>query len=134
MRILIAVLLTSASLCSASEPPVERQSGPAAAAEPAAPAADAAPSRTAARSDEAAPPESADQRSAREKAEDESLVKEGYKIKVVDGEKRYCKKDTVLGSRLNRRTICWTAEQIRANKEDADILRDRQNQRRTDGG
>jgi hypothetical protein len=131
MRIPIAVLLASASLCLASEPPAESQSASAPTAEPASPAtADAA----ARQSDAQASAETADQRSAREKAEDEALVKEGYRIKVVDGEKRYCKKDSVLGSRLNTRTICWTAEQIKANREDADVLREKQNQHRTLGG
>jgi hypothetical protein len=134
MRILIIVLLAGASLSFAAEPPAKTQGPPAPEAEPASSVtADSAASSTA-RPKEAPSAETADERSTREKAEDEALVREGYKIKVVDGEKRYCKKDSVLGSRLNTRTICWSAEQIRANKEDADILRDKQNQRRTMGG
>jgi len=134
MRVLMAGLLVSASVCLATEPPAEPQSAPAPAAEPAAPTtADSEANRKAKPSDEATPVETADQRSAREKAEDAAMIKEGYKIKVVDGEKRYCKKDSVLGSRLNTRTICWSAEQIKDNRADADILRDKQNQRRTGG-
>jgi hypothetical protein len=95
---------------------------------PAGPPADA-PKATpeAPTTEEAAPKEATD----RQKMQDEALRKEGYKVSEVKGERRYCKKENVLGSRLNARTICWTADQIKANKEDADILREKQGQRQT---
>lgn len=79
----------------------------------------------------AAAADSAEAQSERERMDDERLRREGYKVTEIKGEKRYCKKDSTLGSRLNTRTICRTIEQVKADREDAEVLRQKAGQRRT---
>lgn len=124
-RTLVPGLLLSASVGLAADAPA----GPPAESSPV-PAAEQ-PARTESPSQPTPDTEAAAEAAERQKLEDEALRKEGYKVTEVKGEKRYCKKETILGSRLNSRTVCWTADQIKANKEDADILREKQGQRQT---
>jgi hypothetical protein len=76
----------------------------------------AAPSATAAASQPSPEPKTA---AASEKAlktpltkQERGLIAAGYKVRVRDGERQFCKTDTALGSRLNTNTICGTADSL----------------------
>ena len=62
---------------------------------------------------------------------DTKMRRLGFTPKVIDGETRYCKETAVLGSRLNKKTICWTTEQIRNHQESVDEVREKQGRRET---
>jgi len=44
-------------------------------------------------------------------AAEKNLLSQGYKMRLIDGEKRFCRKETVLGSNLER-TVCTTPAQV----------------------
>jgi hypothetical protein len=44
--------------------------------------------------------------------QERALVAAGYKVRIRDGERQFCKTDTALGSRLNTKTICGTADTL----------------------
>jgi hypothetical protein len=44
---------------------------------------------------------------------------EGYSVRMKDGDKLYCKREDVLGTRLSGSVKCYTAEALKA-REDAD--------------
>lgn len=62
---------------------------------------------------------------------DTQTTRLGYTPKVINGEKRYCKETAVLGSRLNKKTICWSTEQLRNHQESVDEVREKAGQRQT---
>ena len=62
---------------------------------------------------------------------DTKMRRLGFTPKVINGETRYCKETAVLGSRLNKKTVCWTTEQIRNHQESVDKVREKQGQRQT---
>ena len=62
---------------------------------------------------------------------DTQMTRLGYTPKVINGEKRYCKETAVLGSRLNKKTICWSTEQLRNHQESVDEVREKAGQRQT---
>lgn len=62
---------------------------------------------------------------------DTQMTRLGYTPKTINGEKRYCKETAVLGSRLNKKTVCWTTEQLRNHQESVDEVREKQGQRQT---
>src|SRR5690348_2130964 len=49
-------------------------------------------------------------------AAEKSLLAQGYKLRLVDGQKRFCRRETVLGSNLER-TVCTTAAQIAESQQ-----------------
>ena len=66
-------------------------------------------------------------------AMDVEMRRRGYDTKTIDGEKRYCKASSTLGSRFNSKTLCWTAAQIKSQKEAIQKVREKQGQRETWG-
>jgi hypothetical protein len=68
-----------------------------------------------------------------QKAMDVEMRRRGYTTKTIDGEKRYCKATTVLGSRFNSKTICFTADQIKSQQDAVQKVREKQGQRETWG-
>jgi len=55
-------------------------------------------------------------------AEEKDLVAQGYKMRMVDGERRFCRKQTILGSNLER-NICTTARQVaEARRNGRDVV------------
>ena len=44
--------------------------------------------------------------------EEQLLVNKGYKVQVVNGEKIFCRREEVLGSRLGEQKVCGTASQF----------------------
>ena len=49
-------------------------------------------------------------------AAEKSLLSQGYKMRLIDGEKRFCRKETVLGSNLER-TVCTTAARVAESQQ-----------------
>jgi hypothetical protein len=49
---------------------------------------------------------------------EKDLLAQGYKIRVIDGEKRFCRKEAVLGSSIER-TVCATHAQLTQARQDA---------------
>ncbi|HSN73199.1 MAG TPA: hypothetical protein VLT59_16915 [Steroidobacteraceae bacterium] len=43
----------------------------------------------------------------------------GYELRYRDGERVYCKREQVFGTRVRERTVCLTAEEIQALRDDA---------------
>jgi hypothetical protein len=66
-----------------------------------------------------------------EAAMDTQMKRLGFTPQVMNGEKRYCKATSVLGSRLNKKTVCWTTEQVRNHQESVQEVREKQGQRET---
>lgn len=64
-------------------------------------------------------------------AMDEYMKRQGFKVTTMNGEKRYCKTAAVLGSRLNNKNICWTAEQVKSHESYVQTIREKQGQRET---
>ena len=69
-----------------------------------------------------------------EAAMDEQMKKQGYKVTMMDGQKRYCKNATVMGSRLNTKNLCWTPDQVKSHQSNVDYFREKQGQKETFGG
>ncbi len=44
--------------------------------------------------------------------DEQLLVSKGYKVQVVNGEKIFCRREEVLGSRLGEKKVCGTASQF----------------------
>lgn len=59
---------------------------------------------------------------------DAQMKRLGFKVTTMNGEKRYCKAGSVLGSRLNQKTICWTPEQVKSHEDNVQIVRQKQGQ------
>ena len=66
-------------------------------------------------------------------AMDVEMRRRGYETKTIDGEKRYCKASSTLGSRFNSKTLCWTADQIKSQQDAIQKVREKQGQRETWG-
>ena len=125
---MIVCLLAGVSVALAAESPAEPQTSDAAAAESevAAPPA-AAEAEVAAETAEPAieppsaaaeepldPVEAARIQAEKEKAEDREFSKAGYKPTTVKGQKKYCEVYDISGSRVSKKTQCFSAEQVRA--------------------
>ena len=111
------------------------------AAQPAAAASDATPAHPAASPEggDKSAPAAGDAAAAAAKAKseadamDEQMKRLGFKVTMMDGEKRYCKEGSVSGSRLNQRTLCWTPDQVRSHQSNVDYVREKQAQKETWG-
>jgi len=57
-------------------------------------------------------------------ATEKDLLSQGYKLRIIDGEKRFCRRQTVLGSNLER-TVCTTAAREREARDNAREITDR---------
>jgi hypothetical protein len=44
--------------------------------------------------------------------EERGLIAAGYKVRIRDGQKEFCKTDTEIGSRLNKKMVCATADEL----------------------
>jgi hypothetical protein len=97
------------SLAIAEDPPAPAASAPAASAPAAAPAA---PSTDTAKVAATAAAQEMDQL-------EKHFRSEGYVVRMKDGEKLFCKREEVLGSRLSAGMKCATAEALRV-REDQD--------------
>jgi hypothetical protein len=63
---------------------------------------------------------------------DKHLRSEGYKVEMRNGQKMYCRKEDVLGSRLGAATkTCGTAEQLKINEAQAHELVERTQRQQT---
>jgi hypothetical protein len=67
-------------------------------------------------------------------AEEKRLISAGYKVETrSDGEKYYCRREAVLGSRFESK-VCKTAQQIKtAREQDQDNLNQQQVQHKLNG-
>src|SRR6185437_9527157 len=48
---------------------------------------------------------------------DNRPIPEGYRRVVVNGEERFCRTDTEPGSRVNKRTVCLTRNELDAQQD-----------------
>ena len=95
---------------------------------PSAPSAPAAPSAPTAAAPAAAPvaPAPATPQAARAAAataaidpEERHLLAEGYRMQMRHGEKVFCRREEILGSRLEGKLSCSTAAQLKATRDQA---------------
>lgn len=103
----------------ASSTPPAAASSPAAAAPAAAPAVPAAP--TAAPAPPPAPPPKID-------FVEKHLLSEGYHVEMHNGERMFCHREEILGSRVDGRKVCNTKEQLELteNQNKLDLQRTQQ--------
>ena len=65
---------------------------------------------------------------------DKHLRSEGYKVEMRNGQKMYCRKEEVLGTRLGGSTkACSTAEQLKITEAQAHELLDRTQRQQVSG-
>jgi hypothetical protein len=64
---------------------------------------------------------------------DRHLRSEGYKVEMRNGQKMYCRKEDVLGSRLGAAKTCSTAEQLKINEAQAHDLIERTQRQQVSG-
>jgi hypothetical protein len=163
MRLALTVSVAALLSCSIVQADDETTAAaPAAAASPAAesnapaPAAEATPATSAvpaaqpqasesarqaeaetapAAAESAAPPMTKEQKEEEQKAFDERMKRQGYKLTTLSGQTVYCKGDQhQMGTRLGRKTMCWTADQIKSREDDVQTVREKQGQKETMGG
>jgi hypothetical protein len=84
--------------------PTSAAATPAPAAPAAAPAVPAGPTATAAPASHPAPPTS--------DFEEKRLLSEGYRIEMRNGERVFCHREEILGSRVEGRKVCNTKQQL----------------------
>jgi len=56
--------------------------------------------------------------------DEKRLLSEGYKLRIMDGEKRFCRRESVLGSNLEK-TVCTTADRVARSRENARYMTER---------
>jgi hypothetical protein len=56
---------------------------------------------------------------------DKHFLSEGYKMEMHHGEKVFCRREDVLGSRLGAQKVCSTAQQLTATERQAKASVDR---------
>jgi glucose/arabinose dehydrogenase len=112
----VVAALVACSPAFASDPAEEVASAPAAAAPTVAPATPATPATE-------APKPAATATASNATAKNEpTKVPAGYKVKVVDGETRFCRKDVPLGSRFPTE-VCMTQAQYQEQERNRDSMR-----------
>ncbi len=95
------------------------------------PASPAAPSSTAAPTPA---PTAASQAPAEDTQLDHHLRSEGYKVEMHNGQKVYCRKEDILGSRLGAGTkTCSTGEQLKITEAQAHEAAERAQRQQTSG-
>jgi glucose/arabinose dehydrogenase len=112
----VVAALVACSPAFASDPAEEVASAPAAAAPTVAPATPATPATEAPK-----PAATATANNTSAKSEP-TKVPAGYKVKVVDGETRFCRKDVPLGSRFPTE-VCMTQAQYQEQERNRDTMR-----------
>ncbi|HZF25150.1 MAG TPA: hypothetical protein VEZ88_02725 [Steroidobacteraceae bacterium] len=66
---------------------------------------------------------------------DERMKRQGYKLTTLSGQTVYCKGgQQQMGTRLGRKTMCWTGDQIRSHEDSVQTVREKQGQKETMGG
>jgi hypothetical protein len=118
MRFAIGVLACAAAVNVALADPPSPPASPPAAASASTPAATSSPATstsTAAPAQSAAPAEStAATKAAVDKDKDvEHFTQEGFKPEMRHGQELYCRKDTVIGSRLASQKTCGTIDELK---------------------
>ena len=53
-------------------------------------------------------------------ATDQVSIPSGYRKVMVNGEERYCRSDFDTGSRVQRTTLCFTAQQLKAAQQNSE--------------
>jgi chemotaxis protein histidine kinase CheA len=137
---------TAAAPAAAASPAAESSAAPAAEATPATsavPAAQPQASEPARQADAAnapaakaaeAPAAPAMTKEQEQKAFNERMKRQGYQLTTLSGQTVYCKGDQhQMGTRLGRKQMCWTADQIRAREDDVQTVREKQGQTETSG-
>ncbi|HET7758114.1 MAG TPA: hypothetical protein VFK87_12735 [Steroidobacteraceae bacterium] len=51
--------------------------------------------------------------------EEKHLLAEGYRVEIRHGQKMFCRREEVLGSRVEGQKFCGTAEQLKATESQA---------------
>lgn len=51
--------------------------------------------------------------------EEKHLLAEGYRVEIRHGQKMFCRREQVLGSRVEGQKFCGTAEQLKATESQA---------------
>ena len=109
---LLAVLSAGALTSALADPQTDAQSAPAAAPAQAAPAASTAPA--------AAPAANTAASAAAAKPEIDQDVQHfqmlGYRPEMRHGQQLYCKREPVLGSRVNMQKVCGTIDELKASE------------------
>ena len=49
--------------------------------------------------------------------DDRNLLAKGYRVKVINGERYYCRREDMLGTRLQGALQCTAAEELRRREE-----------------
>jgi len=76
-----------------------------------------------------------EEKEAEQKAFDDRMRRQGFKQTTLSGQTVYCKSDqNQMGTRLGRKTMCWTADQVRSHEDSVQTVREKQGQRETMGG
>ena len=119
---LLACLGAGALTSALADPQIEAQAAPAATAAPAV-SAPATPTQAAAPDAAAAAAQAAAAQAAAARVqldkETQHFVTEGYKPEMRGGEQVYCKRETVLGSRLTPVKYCGTIEELKLAEDRA---------------
>jgi hypothetical protein len=65
--------------------------------------------------------------------DDRDFIRRGYQIEMKNGEKFYCKQQDTMGSRLNKKRVCRTPEQMKYMRENAqDQMREKVRNNKSD--
>lgn len=132
MRIAVGLLAclgaSIANLAFADDPPAVPAPGPAAVSAPAtATTAPSTPASAVAATQPASPakPMPAVVVTADLDSKEKHFLAEGYKVEMHHGQKLYCRREEVLGSRLGAQKNCSTVEQLEQTEQDAHRALDR---------
>jgi len=134
MRLVVGLLAFAGAmnLALADDPPAA-PAAPAASASPAAPAA-AAPAAAAA---SAAQPAAAAAKATADKAtvdkDIQHFTQEGFKPEMRHGQELYCRKETVIGSRLASQRICGTIDELKMMEMQSRSSMEQAQQRQSSG-
>jgi nucleoid-associated protein YgaU len=113
---LLACLGAGANIAFADDPPAApRAAATPAAPAPATPATPAAAAQPAAAANAAEAAAGADDSNSKER----HFLAEGYHLEMHHGQKMYCRKEEVLGTRLGAKSYCSTLEQLDSTERDA---------------
>jgi hypothetical protein len=137
MRFVAAVLASvgvgAVSLALADPPTTAPVQGAPAAAAPAAAAATPAATPAAAAAPTAAVAATPEAAAAEAERQEKHFLSEGYKIEMHHGDKYFCRREEVLGSRLGGEKYCSTALQLTATEAQAKELVERSQRQQTGG-
>jgi hypothetical protein len=110
-----------------ADPPVT-PAAPATASTPAAPATTSAPAAPTAATPAQTPAAPADA-----DMQEKHFLAEGYKVEMRHGEKYFCRREDLLGSRLGGQKNCSTAQQLAQNEAEAKRITENAQHQQTHG-